>query len=487
MTTGAEKLPWPWIPALWLLAFDWYLGPFSFTPLFLIVPLAALLGARHGRRALSLVALGALPLLLPRVSFGPIGVGAAPDVYAVALAVCALVVNERPLTERAPRFGAGTFAAALVVLPMTMSLWGTELGALRISAVFGLTGLFWLLLFLLGWNGFRARWAVAALGLATAGGMWLHAAVTPADGRMFFSGPQAELPLFGLTRMEHLWWDYRFDSPAAFLAGVAYFAAGRLWAEMLRTRAAPLTPRDAYSLVLIVAAVALGFVVNRSALLAIGLEPHALPRYGFLLGAPLALPLTGLLAGMLLGRRGVAVAVLAVPAFWALDALALSGLRLSLHEFRAPLHQPLCVLGFGLLGLAMRSRALGTVAATRWGPRLRGDDGRRRGDDGPRLRGDDGRRGAAGARVPVWAPLSSSPRRRGPRPAAAAGAGRYAALVIAALPVLCAGALVLSFEERIVAAAKALFQERRGTPAAVQQPRAAPQRVSIPKKSGSGP
>jgi hypothetical protein len=280
---------------------------------------------------------------------------------------------------------------------------------------------------------------------------------------MFFSGPQAELPLFGLTRMEHLWWDYRFDSPAAFLAGVAYFAAGRLWAEMLRTRAAPLAPRDAYSLVLIVAAVALGFVVNRSALVAIGLEPHTLPRYGFLLGAPLALPLTGLLAGMLLGRRGLAVAVLAVPAFWALDALALSGFRLSLHEFRAPLHQPLCVLGFGLLGLAMRSRALGTVAATRLGPRLRGDDGRRRGDDG--------------ARVPVWAPL----------PGPAVGAGRYAALVLAALPVLCAGALVLSFEERIVAAAKALFQERRGSSAAVQQPRAAPQRVSIPKKSGSGP
>ena len=367
MTTGAEKPPWLWLPALWLLAFDWSLGPSSFTPVFLIVPLAALLGARYGRRALRLVALGGLPLLLPLMSFRFVSLGSAPDVYAVALAVCALVVNERPLSEQAaeraaervPRFGGWVFAAALVVLPMTLSLWGTELGALRINVIVGLTGLFWLLLFLLGWSGFPARRAVAALALAVVAGMWLHAAVAPADGRMFFSGPQAELPLFGLTRMDYLWWDYRFDSPAAFLAGVAYFAAGRLWAEMLRTRAAPLAPREAWSLVLIVAALALGFVVNRAALVAIGFEPHVLPRYGFLLGAPLALPLTGLLAGLLLGRRGLAVAVLAVPAFLVLDVFAMSGFRLPLREFAAPLHQPLCVLGFGLLGLAMRGRALG--------------------------------------------------------------------------------------------------------------------------------
>jgi len=35
-----------WIPALWALAFDWYAGPFSFTPSYLAIPLAALLGHR---------------------------------------------------------------------------------------------------------------------------------------------------------------------------------------------------------------------------------------------------------------------------------------------------------------------------------------------------------------------------------------------------------------------------------------------------------
>ena len=472
MTAGGPKLAWLWIPALWLLAFNWYAGPFSFTPVFLAVPLAALLGERYGRRALWLVAIGGLPLLPPLASFGFVSLGSAPDVYVVALAVCALVVNQRRVGEeaasRVPRFGAWTFAAALVILPMTMSVWGTGLYELRIDAVFGLTGAFWLLLFLFGWNGFPAGRALAGLALAVAAGMGLHT-LAPADGRVFFGGPQAQLPLFGL-RMEHLWWDYRFDSPAAFLVGVGYFGAGRLWAEMLRTRAAPLAPRDAYALVLLLASVALGFFVNRAALLEIGFEADALPRYGFLLGAPLALPLTGLVAGMLLGGRGIVVAVLAVPAFWALDAFALSGFRFPLRTFSAGLHQPLCVLGFGLLGLAMRSRALGAGAA-KWGPRVRGDDGLR-GDDCPRLRGDDG------ARFPVWAFR--------PRLPAGAGAGRYAALVLAALPVLYAGALALS-EERIVAAAKAVFQDRRGTPAAVQRPGAGRGVGTLPKKSGSGP
>jgi hypothetical protein len=57
--------------------------------------------------------------------------------------------------------------------------------------------------------------------------------------------------------------------------------------------------------------------------------------------------------------------VLAVPVFWTLDALALSGFRLPLHEFAAQLHQPLAVLAFGLLGLGMRSRALGTEGLAR--------------------------------------------------------------------------------------------------------------------------
>jgi hypothetical protein len=90
------------------------------------------------------VALGGLPLLAPVVSFGFVSHGSAPDLYAVALAVCALVVNQRRGSEQAaegvPRFGAWTFAAGLVVLPMTMSLWGTDVGALHISAMFGLPG-----------------------------------------------------------------------------------------------------------------------------------------------------------------------------------------------------------------------------------------------------------------------------------------------------------------------------------------------------------
>jgi hypothetical protein len=239
-------------------------------------------------------------------------------VYAVSLAVCALAADERPLAERVPRFGLPLLAAALAMLPWTMSFYGFELGEVRISVVFGFIPMLWFLLFLLGWSAFPARQAVAALALAAAAGIGLDT-IFPVAGR-------------------HFLWDYRLDSPAACLMGIAYFAAGRLWATMLRTRASPLSPSYAYGLVLLVAAVAaLGYTVNRAALNAIGLEVHILPRWGYVLGGPRGLPLAGLLGGLLLGRRGVAVAVLAVPVFWALDTLALSGFKLPLHELAAPL------------------------------------------------------------------------------------------------------------------------------------------------------
>jgi len=329
-----------WIPALWALAFDWYAGPFSFTPAYLAVPIAAYLGQRYGRRALWLVALGGLPLAPPLEWYTFVSLPSALDVYLVALAVCALAADEHPLAERAPRFGPPLLAAALVVMPWTMSIYGFELAEMRIGVVFGFIGLLWFLLFLLGWSVFPARQAVAALALAAAVGM-VFDMIMPEVGR-------------------HLAWEYRLDSPAAFLIGIAYFATGRLWALMLRTRTVPLPPAHAYGAVLLVAAVALGYTVNRAALNAIGFEAHALPRWGYVLGAPLGLPIAGLLGGLLLGQRGIAVAVLAVPVFWALDAFALSGFRLPLNEFAAALHQPLAVLAFGLLGLAMGRRALGT-------------------------------------------------------------------------------------------------------------------------------
>ncbi|MFL6571779.1 MAG: hypothetical protein ACJ8G4_08500 [Burkholderiales bacterium] len=329
-----------WIPALWALAFDWYAGPFSFTPAYLAIPIAACLGQRYGRRALWLVGLGGLPCLPPLESHAFVSLASALDVYAVALVVCALAADERPLAERVPRFGLPLLAAALAALPWTIWFYGFELGEVRIAVVFGFTAMLWLLLFLFGWRAFPARQAVAALALAAAAGLALDA-IVPGVGR-------------------HLSWDYRLDSPAACLMGIAYFAAGRLWSTMLRTRASPLSPGLAHALVLAVAAVALGYTVNRAALTAIGFEAHLLPRWGYVLGAPLGLPLAGLLGGLLAGRRGIAVAVLAVPVFWALDALALSGFRLPVREFAAQLHQPLAVLAFGLLGLALRGRALGT-------------------------------------------------------------------------------------------------------------------------------
>ena len=97
-----------WIPALWALAFDWYAGSLSFTPCYLAIPLAALLGQRYGTRALWLVALGGLPLLPPLVSHSIVALTSAPDVYVVALAVCALASDPRPVSERTPTLISGS-------------------------------------------------------------------------------------------------------------------------------------------------------------------------------------------------------------------------------------------------------------------------------------------------------------------------------------------------------------------------------------------
>src|ERR1043166_5723047 len=84
-------------------------------PSSLATPLAALLGHRYGPRALWLVALGGLPLLPPLASHSIVALTSAPDVYVVALAVCALASDERPLVAQAPpRMSLALFAAVLV-------------------------------------------------------------------------------------------------------------------------------------------------------------------------------------------------------------------------------------------------------------------------------------------------------------------------------------------------------------------------------------
>ena len=360
MTTNFRGA-WLWIPALWLTALAWNSGPISFSPYLLAIPLAALLGARYGYRALWLAAIGGLPLLPPSMSYGWLTKVAALDVYVVAIAACVLAAQGRPLAERLPRIPRpAVLAAALVVLPTAFTVWGTDFLGIRFG--FSFVATFYFLLFLLGWSGFPVRWTIAALALGTVAGMWLETVVPP-DGRALFGGPEAELPLFGPTRLHLLSWDYRLDTPAAFLTGLAYFGAGRLWAAMLRTRTPPLASPYAYALVLGLVALALGSVLNSELLAAVGLEPRAPPRYALVLGSPLALPLAGLAGGLLLGKRGAVAAVAAVAFFWALTALLLLYFRAPSQAWSIAAHEPLVAAGFGLLGARLRELALGIEAA----------------------------------------------------------------------------------------------------------------------------
>lgn len=361
-----RPLAWLWIPALWLLALRWHFGgPFSFSPSLATIPLAAMLGARYGRGALWLVALGGLPLLPVWVRYAHVTVVAAIDVYLIALLVCTWAADERPLAERTPRFRRpALLAVALLLLPFSVSIWGADLpgqNGMGITFIFG--ALLFFLLFLMGWAGLPAHWVFAGLGLATLTGMWLLSAF-PTDGRAIFGGPQAELPFFGTTRLHFVGWGHALDTPAAFLIAIAWFAAGALWARMLRTRTVPVRATYAHGVVVLLALLAFGLLLNRCALAAAGYPPAKLPFYGLVLGSLYAVPLAGLLGGLLLRERGILILVLAVALFWALDPFLLSRFKFPVPTLSAAPQDPLLLIAFGLLGARMREHALG--AEPRW-------------------------------------------------------------------------------------------------------------------------
>jgi hypothetical protein len=367
MIATVHRRAWLWVPGLWLTAVAAQFGPVRVWPALLAIPLAAMLGAHLGRRGLWLAALGLWPLLPPAASVGPWTKIAALDVGVVALAVCALAAQQRPLAERLPRLpGPAALALSLVLLPVAFVPWGTEVGGpggWRLSLAIGFVAIFHYLLFLTGWRGIAVGRTAGVLALATVAGMWLET-VMPADGRALFGGPAAELPLVGMVRLHHLTWDYRLDTPAAWITALGWLGAGRLWARLLATRTVPLAPPVAYAVVVGLSALALGSLLNRQLLDALGLDSHALPRAGILLGSAHALPLAGLTAGLLLAGRGVGVAVAAVLAFWAIDAWLSDFAMVSL-----PLHEPLVAAGFALVGTRMHEHALGRAipwATRRW-------------------------------------------------------------------------------------------------------------------------
>jgi hypothetical protein len=334
----------------------------------LAIPIAALLGYRYQRRGLVAVALGGALLPLSW-SYNAIYAGGYLDLYIASLLVCVLAGSRRPLVESIPNFRLSVlYFCVFLVLPLALGIYGGKFGDFEVKAVLRFEALFYLFLFALGLSRLRTAAVVATLVGFTVFGILLEIIGLPSDASAVFGGPRAELPLYGLADLRYLWIEYGLDSPAEFLTGVGYFFAGRTLAAMERAHRLNRMPwYQTYGPVILLVIIALGWDLNRyavSALTGLRLEPQFR-----ILGSFYALPCAALLGGLLLRYRGALLVMLLVPLLWGLEGLSRSRFDFSASRMLFTLHEPLVALGFGVLGLALRDRALETSTvwwSTRW-------------------------------------------------------------------------------------------------------------------------
>lgn len=301
----AELVPWIWIPVILLMSFEYRIGNATVTGLYLIIPLAVMLGVRYRRRGLVAVALGGL--LFPiRLMLFPGLSGPHLDIYPIALVVCALAGSERPLRGWAPAIQSPLrFFATFLLLPLAIGLYGRAISdAIEIKVAFDFQPVFYLFLFMVGLSRSRSGFVVTTLAVATLAGILLEMAGLPVDARALFNGSWAELPVYGFTNLRYLSLAYGLDSPAEFFTGLGYFLVGRLFGAMIETGHLPPQPwYRAYGLIAVLALLALGGELNDHAVAALtGLRPASHFR---LLGSFFALPLAALLGGLLVRYWGI--------------------------------------------------------------------------------------------------------------------------------------------------------------------------------------
>ncbi len=361
---------WIWLPLLLVVSLRWSVaGSLTLAAAELAVPVAAFLGYRFGHRGIWITALGGL--LLP-VGFRFQALASVPrlDIYLAALLVCFLAASSKPLRLWLARWRASPcFFLAFLLLPLAVGLLGGEFGSLVLFLALRFSALFFLFAFLAGVSPISGRLFVMTLAGFTLAGMLLEAVGLPQDGREFFGGPKAELPLVGMMDLRYLWATYGLNSPASWLAGIGYFHAGRMLRRMLAGGFSERPGPAVWGAVLLLALVGVGGELNRFA--AQALAGANVSSFMLVLGSFYALIGAALLGGLLLRWCGVMAVFSLVMLFWGVDAALRSGLDFSQVRLWMPLEEPLAVLGFGMLGIALRHLAL-HIDTPWWSPRWTG-------------------------------------------------------------------------------------------------------------------
>lgn len=171
-----DRSAWLWLPVLFLLCgFRLSFGPVALELTGLWLPIAAWLGARHGRTGACIVAVAGLPLLI-RVAFS--GLLTANDVglYVAALLVCRLFGQSAYRADclAAGRLSSPALTILLLVLPVTVS-YALNLGPLALGATWQLWTYVMLVLLVIGLGDIALRPVLLLLLVACIAGTALAA------------------------------------------------------------------------------------------------------------------------------------------------------------------------------------------------------------------------------------------------------------------------------------------------------------------------
>jgi hypothetical protein len=162
---------WFWLPVLLVLCgFKLYAGPITLGLPGLWLPLAAWLGARHGRTGFLVVAAAGLPLVVS-VSYASVATAGNLGLYVAALLVCRLYGQSRYLGDclGASQLPPRALAFLFLVLPVAIG-WYLRLGPLQVGASWMLSTYLMLVLLTIGLGGIAPRPVLLLLAVASIAG-----------------------------------------------------------------------------------------------------------------------------------------------------------------------------------------------------------------------------------------------------------------------------------------------------------------------------
>lgn len=305
---------------------------FSFYTLYLLVPLAALLGRRYGVTGVVAIALGGIAFVMSLRGGGWGAVGGSPALYLIALAVVVIAAIPRPFLEvmswpeeERPLWWLTFSSPFLLTLYIGTGHMESASGYLQLSFGFGFSLLGYFLLFVLGVRGVRVTALVIGFVAATTLSWALRV-----NGILSSSTDTIFLSINPLQ-------------PSMLLAAVAMIAAGATTRAFIRGEALSKFWRWPYLTVTVLAF--LWFGPQPISVIPLHLE---FVKYINILRVPAVLPLAAFMAGILRGARGtifIAALVTGLTLVWVFVAQAVD-----VDVGQISLEAPFVAVAYALIG-----------------------------------------------------------------------------------------------------------------------------------------